>query len=290
MIKKITIFGNGYVSKCLSQKLNSLGWTICCTSRKVALGSPVTHGNITVINFLDPDLPAIINSSMVILSTVPPDNGIIDPVLQTYGDILSTGQFDWAGYLSSTSVYGNHHGAWVDEETECAPGNEKSKKRLLAEKQWLDLYFAAKLPVHILRLSGIYGPGRNCLEDILMGKDFTIVKENQYFSRIHIEDILTAIIASIALPTPGEIYNISDDEPSRIDVVQQFGANLLGKNKLKEMPIEAAVLSEQAQLFFQDSKKVSSNKIVQKLKVHWQYPNYRLGLLTGCLPYLSQSD
>lgn len=286
MNKKAIIFGNGYVSKFLIQKLNVLGWTIYCTSRKIALEKPVKTENVTIINFLDPNLPSIIKSSNILLSTVPPDREMIDPVLRRYADIISKQQFDWIGYLSSTSVYGNHDGAWVDEETECKPSNEKSTIRLLAEKQWLDLYFKYNLQVHIFRLSGIYGPGRNCLEDIMEGKDYTIIKENQYFSRTHIDDICQALIASINFPTAGEIYNISDDEPSQAHIVQQFGAEILGKDKLKEIPIEKSALSETAQGFFQDNKKVKNNKIVQKLNIRWKYPNYREGLLQGCLPYI----
>lgn len=286
MNKKIIIFGNGYVSKRLVQKLNDFGWTIYCTSRKVDSGSPIKNENATIINFFDPSLPAIIESSNVLLSTAPPDSEMIDPVLQRYADIISKKQFKWIGYLSSTSVYGNHDGAWVDEETECRPSNEKSKMRLLAEKQWFDLYFKYNQPVHIFRLSGIYGPGRNCLEDIIAGKEHTIVKEGHYFSRTHVDDICQAIIASINLPTAGEIYNISDDEPSQVHSVQQFGANILGKEKLKEIPIEKAVLSEAAKGFFQDNKKVMNHKIIQKLNIRWKYPNYRLGLLEGCLPYI----
>jgi nucleoside-diphosphate-sugar epimerase len=286
MNKKVIIFGNGYVSKSLIHKLKDFGWTIFCTSRKVDLRKPIKDENVTIINFLDSSLSSIIETSNILLSTAPPNTEMIDPVLEKYADVISETQFDWIGYLSSTSVYGNHDGAWVDEETECRPSNDKSKIRLLAEKQWLDLYFKHNQPVHIFRLSGIYGPGRNCLEDIIAGKDHTIVKEDQYFSRTHVDDICQAMIASINCPTAGEIYNISDDEPSHAHTVQQFGANILGKEKLKEIPIEKAVLSETAKGFFQDSKKVKSEKIIQKLNIRWKYPNYRQGLLEGCLPYI----
>lgn len=146
-------------------------------------------------------------------------------------------------------------------------------------------YFKHKLPVHVLRLSGIYGPGRNCLEEIKNGRDFTILKKDQYFSRIHIMDICQAIIASISSPTPGEIYNVSDNEPALINVVHQFGSKILNKGILKEISFEEYNLSEQMKMFFYDNKKVSNEKMIKNLKIKLHYPDYRMGLLKGCLLY-----
>lgn len=289
MNKTIIIFGHGYVSKFLIQKLNALGWIIYCTSRKTDIGRPVKNENVTIINFLDPAMPSLIKSSDALLSTVPPNNEMIDPVLHAYADVISKNMFEWIGYLSSTSVYGDHNGAWVNEETKCAPNNEQSRIRLLAEQQWLKLYSINKLPVHILRLSGIYGPHRNCLEQIKNGKDFTIIKKDQFFSRIHVEDICIATIASIKSPTAGEIYNISDDEPAPINIVQQFGASILNANSLNEIPFEVSDLSDQAKFFFNDNKKVNSQKIKGKLSIKWTYPNYIVGLTKGCLPGLNNT-
>mgnify|MGYP000474680821 CR=1 FL=1 len=111
------------------------------------------------------------------------------------------------------------------------------------------------------------------------GKDFTIVKKGQYFSRIHVTDICMATIISIKLPTSGEIYNVSDDESAPINIVQQFGANILNKNNLKEIHFECANLSDQAKYFYNDNKKVSNHKIKKQLNIRWKYPNYRIGLI-----------
>ncbi len=285
MNKQIVIFGYGYVSKFLIQQLQDLNWTVYCTSRKIPLDKPVSNGSVTIINFLDPKLPSIIKASNICLSTVPPSAESIDPVLQIHSDIIEKSSFEWIGYLSSTSVYGDHKGAWVDEDTECAPSNEKSRTRFLAEQQWLNLYKKHKLPVHILRLSGIYGPNRNCLEKIKHGEDCTIIKKEQYFSRIHVADICMAIITSITHPTSGEIYNVSDDEPAPINIVQQFGASILNADPLKEIPFENSDSSEKAKDFFNDNKKINNQKIKRYLNIRWQYPNYKSGLLKGCLPY-----
>ncbi len=285
MKKRILIFGNGYVAKFLSKELINHGWYVYCTSRQVESNNHNEFKNITMINFSDPALPEILKSANAILSTVPPNDEMIDPVLEKYLGLIKKEKFEWIGYLSSTSVYGNHDGKWVNEETKCFPSNLKSKARLLVEQEWLKLYLEHKLSVHILRLSGIYGPGRNCLEEIKNGKDFTVVKKNHNFSRIHVMDICQAIISSIHSPTPGEIYNVSDNEPAPLNVVQQFGSKILNKNILKEVFFEDANLSKQLEMFFADNKKVSNEKIGKKLKIKLHYPNYRIGLLKGCLPY-----
>lgn len=286
MKKIILIFGNGYVTKFVAQEFIKRGWVVYCTSRQEVAASSTAAAKLNIINYLHPKLPEIITAVPVILSTVPPDTVMIDPVLAKYATIIAQASCAWVGYLSSTSVYGNHHGNWVNEATTCLPGNVKARLRLLAEQQWLELYLKHNIPVHILRLSGIYGPGRNCLEAIQQGKNYTIVKKDHYFSRIHIMDICKTIAAAVQRPTPGEIYNVSDDEPAPIDVIQQFGARILHKQPLREVLFADAVLAAPAAMFFNDNKKVSNTKIVSKLNIKWRYPNYRNGLLQGCLPYL----
>ncbi|WP_017442889.1 SDR family oxidoreductase [Rickettsia gravesii] len=286
MKKIILIFGHGYISQFLLKKLAEVGWVVYCTSRKDEHKNLLEFSNVKIINYFDPSLIEIIKLTNAILSSVPTDDEVIDPVLARYSRTISQRRFQWVGYLSSTGVYGNHDGKWVDEETKCLPNNLKSKIRLLAEQKWLALYFKYKIPVHIFRLSGIYGPGRNCLEEINNSKDFTIIKKDQFFSRVHVEDVCQAIISSLNFPTPGEIYNLSDDEPAPINVVHQFGAKILNKHQLQEIPFENANLSKQAKMFFIDNKKVSNDKIIQNLNIKLKYPDYRIGLLQGCLPYL----
>lgn len=289
MNKKIILFGYGYVSQFLAKHLNKLGWIIYCTSRAIPIGHQLRNENIIIINFLDPIIISIIQSSHILLSTIPPDNKIIDPVIFQYRDLISQTKFQWIGYLSSTCVYGNHHGSWVNEETQCKPNNERSKIRLSAEQLWKKLYSNNRLSVNIFRLSGIYGPKRNCLEQIKNGKDYTIIKMNQYFSRIHVEDICMAIISSINSQNTGEIFNVSDDKPAPLHMVYNFAAKLLNKKKLKEIPWEDSKLSDQANAFFRDNKKICSNKIKEKLNIKWIYKDYRTGLLDGCLPYLNKN-
>jgi nucleoside-diphosphate-sugar epimerase len=288
MKKVILIFGHGYVSKFLFQELIEEGWDVYCTSRDSDLNAKISYKNVKMTNFLSSDVSQILSSAHAILTTVPTEDQVIDPVLNTYFKEISEKKPKWIGYLSSTGVYGHHHGQWVNEKTECNPTNSKSKLRLLAENQWLSLFSNHYLPVHIFRLSGIYGPGRNCLEEIIRGKSSTVVKNDHHFSRIHVADICATIIASINSPNPGEIYNVSDDEPAPLHCVQQFGADILNRGKLKEVPFENAQLSQMAIDFFNDNKKVCNKKIKNELHVNLKYPNYRIGLLEGCLPHMGR--
>lgn len=274
--KIITIFGYGYVSQYLIQELLKLHYLIYCTSR-----TPNHHvsnnKNLHIMDFSDPEIPNILKQSSLVLSTVPPCDSFIDPVLHKYFTFLSNNDFKWIGYLSSTSIYGDHDGEWVDEFSKCMPSNQKSLKRLEAENKWMKLYLKYNLPVNIFRLSGIYGPQRNCIEQIDNGKDYTIFKKDHFFSRIHVHDICKVIIASINKPYKGEIFNLSDDEPSPLNKVQQYGAKLLNQ-KLKEIAFENTNLSISAKNFFNDNKKVCNKKIKSYLDINLDYPNYKHGL------------
>jgi nucleoside-diphosphate-sugar epimerase len=288
MQKTIVIFGYGYTGKFLAEKLINKGYIIYCTSRKIKIDEIYQHDNIKIINFFNNKLYNIIQKADAILSTIPTtNNSFIDPVLELYGKIISKQQFLWAGYLSSTGVYGDHNGEWVNEQALCLPSNAKTKARLSVEQQWLSLYYSHKIPMHIFRLSAIYGPNRNCLEEIKKGKNFTIVKNDQYFSRIHIDDICQVIIHSLNNPTAGEIYNVSDNKPAPLHIVQQFGAKILKCNKLHEIYWNETDMSLDMKIFFQDNKKISNHKMIQNLNIKLKYPDYQIGLANGCLPFLT---
>ncbi len=286
MKKVILIFGYGYVSKFLASELSKNNCSVYITSRNFDPETEPLCRNIKIINFFDSEVLKVLELADIVLSTVPTNDDIVDPVLHKYFNQISQKELSWIGYISSTSVYGNHDGAWVNEQTKCKPTNLKAKTRLLAEKEWLTLYSNYNLPVHIFRLSGIYGPERNCLEEIIKGKNFTVVKDDHNFSRIHVADICKTVMASIHSPNHGQIYNVSDDEPAPLHVVQQFGADILKKGMLQQIPFEKAELSQMAKDFFTDHKKINNDKIKNELNIELEYPNYRVGLLKGCLPYL----
>jgi nucleoside-diphosphate-sugar epimerase len=189
----------------------------------------------------------------------------------------------WLGYLSTTGVYGDTGGAWVDEESPLLPDTERGKRRLEAETKWLSLYRCAGLPVHIFRLAGIYGPGRNQLVSVLDGTAKRIVKPGQVFGRVHVEDIAGVLEASINHPCPGRAYNVCDDEPCPPQEVVSFAAQLLGKPVPPEIPFERAELLPMARSFYADSKRVSNARIKTELGYKLLYPNYRSGLMALAL-------
>ena len=184
----------------------------------------------------------------------------------------------WVGYLSTSGVYGNRGGDWVDEESPLEPTTARGQRRLEAERSWLRLHSDFGLPVHLFRLAGIYGPGRNTLLNLRDGSAKRIIKPGQIFSRIHVDDIAGVLAASMAKPNPGRVYNVCDDEPCPPQEVVEYAANLLGMSVPPEIPFEQAELSPMAKSFYADSKRVSNKRIKNELGYRLFYPNYREGL------------
>ena len=214
-----------------------------------------------------------------LLISIPPDaEG--DPVLRAAGESLTrrAGQFAWAGYLSTTGVYGDHGGGKVDEATPLRPSPGRNAWRVAAEAGWRALQERHGLPLHVFRLAGIYGPGRNALEKVLAGTASRIDKPGHLFSRIHVEDIAAVLAASIARPNPGAVYNVCDDEAASSADVTAFAAGLLGLPPPPLMKLEEAGLSAMAQSFYRDSRRVDNRRVRQELGVQLAYPTYREGL------------
>lgn len=273
MVKKILIFGHGYVSRFLGRQLLEEGWLVYATSRSVCDRSD--DAGITVLSFFSDELPALIEKADLILSTVAP--GDDDPVLSRYQGALTQSCARWVAYVSATSVYGDYHGEWVDEVSECRPADARSKRRYRVEQTWLGLHKEYGLPVHAFRLSGIYGPNRNALERLKQSGPPCIVKAGHTFSRIHVLDICQALKASMERPTPGEVFNVSDDEPAALHEVQAYAADLLGV-RLQTVSYEQADLTPGMRSFFEANKKINATKIKECLGVTWLYSSYREGL------------
>ncbi len=237
---RLFIFGLGDSARVLASQLQPLGWRIAGTTRdedkayRLAVAGIETH-------FFDrgrplPDPAAALDGATHLLSSVPPDEWG-DPVIDHHGaDLAAQGGLAWAGYLSTTGVYGDSAGAWVDEESPLRPGNERSRRRCAAERAWSDLRRIGGVPVHLFRLAGIYGPGRNALRERLSGRARRIVKPDQVFSRIHVADIAGALQASMAAPRPGRVYNLADDEPATAAAVMEEACRLLGLPAPPEVP------------------------------------------------------
>ncbi|MDE0114638.1 MAG: SDR family oxidoreductase [Albidovulum sp.] len=280
MKRTLLCFGVGYSARALSRLLLSTGeWRIIGSTRSPEKAASAKLLQIDSIIWPGGDLaPAIENATHLLMSIAPGDRG--DPVIEAYGEeiISSASGICWAGYLSTTAVYGDRGGRWVDEESPLAPTTERGRRRVDAERAWQKLATKCGLPLHIFRLAGIYGPGRGPLEAVKTGRGRRIIKKNQVFNRIHVEDIAKALAASIEKPEPGEIYNLCDDLPAPPQEVVAFASELLGVPLPEAVPFESAEMTRMARSFYSESKKVSNEKLKRQLGLSLAYPDYLSGL------------
>ncbi len=213
-----------------------------------------------------------------IVSSIPPDDAG-DPVIRHAAhQIRDCTSLQWVAYLSTTGVYGDRQGGWVDETGALKPAGARGERRVLAESQWLDLQNRVSAAVQIFRLAGIYGPGRNGFTALRNGTARRVVKPGQVFSRIHVSDIAATLLASIDRPRRGGIYNVCDNEPAPPQDVVAFAAELLGLPVPPDIPFADADLSPMGRSFYGESKRVSNDLIKSELGVRLRYPDYRTGL------------
>ena len=266
MSGRFFIFGLGFSGRVIARRLAEAGWSVAGTTRS---GEAVDLAGVTVLPFdRDHPLPeAALDGVTHLLSSVPPDaQG--DPVVEA----VRGRQLDWAGYLSTTGVYGDHGGGWVDEDTPVAPTLERSRRRVEAEAAWL------AEGAHVFRLAGIYGPGRSAIDSVRAGTAKRVVKPGQVFSRIHVDDIAAAVLASVAKPHPGRIYNLCDDDAAPPQEVIAHACALLGVEPPPEIALADADLSPMALSFYADNKRVRNDRMKTELGVRLRFPTYREGL------------
>ena len=272
--------GYGYTARTLSRALTADGWRIVGTSRSAAGVARISaDGHDAVVFDGTEPLPAdvLADATHILVSTPPGPDG--DPVLLACrSQIASSHGVAWIGYLSTTSVYGDRGGEWVDETSELLPVGARGRRRVTAEQGWLESMADNRPPVHIFRLAGIYGPYRNALVNLLDGTAQRIVKPGQVFSRIHVDDAATVLLASIARPRAGSIYNVCDDEPVPPQDVVAFAAKLMGVELSAEVPFAKAELSPMARSFYEECKRVRNDKIKDELGVQLRYPSYKEGI------------
>jgi nucleoside-diphosphate-sugar epimerase len=199
-------------------------------------------------------------------------------VLRFHAEDIAQSDAEWVGYLSTIGVYGDHGGAWVDETTPATPTSERSKRRELAEQQWLGFAERSSKRVEVFRLAGIYGPGSSAIDSLTNGLARSIVKTNQVFNRIHVEDIARTLVAAFSQPHLHSIYNVTDDEPAPPQVVNAYAAELLGLPPPIEIPYEDAQLSEMGRSFYAENKRVHNDRIKKELGVKLAFPTYKEGL------------
>ena len=281
--KRLFCFGFGFSAEALARRLAPRGFDVAGTTRSEAKAMRMKAEEVEPWLFADgkgiadPER-ALAGTTHLLISTPPGEDG--DPVLAAHAGLLSrmAPDLEWLAYLSTTGVYGDRQGEWVDEESPLEPNTERGRRRLRAERDWTELAERSGAPLHIFRLAGIYGPGRNQLRSLKEGKAKRIVKPGQVFSRIHVDDIAAVLEASIANPHPGAAYNVCDDEPAPPQDVVAYAADLLGQAPPPEISFEEAELSPMAASFYADSKRVSNRRIREELGVRLAWPTYREGL------------
>ena len=274
-MNRLLCFGLGYSARVLAARLAAVGWCISGTSRS----DEPSAARSTVPFDRDRSLSASAFEGVThILVSIPPENRG-DVVLDLHAShIAAMPRLRWLGYLSTTGVYGDRGGSWVDETSELRPTGERGRRRVIAEEGWLDLWRRHGVPVHIFRLAGIYGPGRSSFDALRAGTAKRIDRPGQVFSRIHVDDLAAVLLASIERPRPGAIYNVCDDEPASPADVVAYAAALLDAPLPPLVSFAEADLSPMARSFWDDNKLVSNTLIKKELGVRLRYPNYRAAL------------
>jgi nucleoside-diphosphate-sugar epimerase len=277
--RRFFIFGAGYSGKAFA-RANDRREAVFGTTRAPEKFDALRSAGIEPLQFdgaLSPELSeALARTTHLIVSVAPDEAG--EPVLNAAGDALRKQMpaLQWIGYLSTVGVYGDHGGAWVEETSECRPMSKRSVMRVAAEQEWLTLGREIGKPAAILRLSGIYGPGRNALTNLADGTARRLVKPGQVFNRIHCDDIAGALWL-LADKTLGGIFNVTDDEPAPPQDVVAYAAGLMGVEPPPEIPFETAQLSPMARSFYGENKRVA-NKAIKAAGYRFRFPNYRVAL------------
>lgn len=278
---QLLAIGLGYSAKAVAARLKPQGWHIAGSARTEEGLTAIRAGGYEAVPFSgdspSPTLAAALREATHLLLSAPPDaDG--DPVLMHHrADLDATPRLRWIGYLSTIGVYGDQGGAWVDEETPATPIFDRSIWRLAAEQAWLDFATTRGIAAAILRLSGIYGPGRSTLVRLKAGTERRIHKPGQVFNRIHVDDIATATEAAIARGAGG-VFNITDDEPAPPQEVSAFAAGLLGIESPPLIDWQEAQMPPMARSFYEENKRVRNDRMKQALGVTLRYPTYREGL------------
>ena len=282
MEKTLLSIGHGFSARALAARLVPQGWRIVGTTRSPDKADAIADTGVEPVVWPGADLGALIAQFPNVLVSAGPDSAG-DPVLNAVEDAVTRAAPDlrWVGYLSTTGVYGDHDGDWVDEDTPLTPSTKRGRARVTAEARWQAI---PDLPLHIFRLAGIYGPGRGPFAKVRAGTARRIIKQGQVFSRIHVEDIAQALELSLQRPDPGAVYNLCDDDPAPPQDVIAHAAELLGLPVPPAIPFDQADMTPMARSFYAESKKVRNDRIKQALGWAPQFPTYRAGLAALLAP------
>lgn len=272
---KLLIVGVGYVGSRVLKEFRGKCDKIWGTTRRDVL---LTDSDIVTFDESSPIRAQIIEEATHILQTIPPVEGE-DLLLKHHKQqLIQSENLRWIGYCSTTGVYGDTHGGWVTESSPCFPAQRRSIERKHIEDQWIELWRSCALPIHIFRLSGIYGPHRSQIRSVLAGKARRIVKQGQVFSRIHVDDIVQILKASMENPQSGEIYNAADDFACSSNEIIEYICQELNLSLPPEVSVNSDEVSEMARSFYAECRRVSNGKIKKELGIILKYPTYQQGL------------
>jgi len=271
MTQTLLSIGHGFTAREFGTHVQNQGWQVIGTTRSNAKAQRLRDLGVEPIVWPGGNLnDAIHQATHILVSAAPDENG--DAFLNAYRDqVLSATHLKWIGYLSTTGVYGDHQGAWVDEDTPVVPTTKRGHHRAFAEQQWL----ATDLPIHVFRLAGIYGTGRGPFEKLRNGTARLVKKKGQVFGRIHVEDITQCLFASAMSPNAGRIYNLSDDEPAAPEDILTYAATLLNMPAPPEVDFDTAEMSPMARSFYSECKRVRNDRLKDELGITLKYPGYK---------------
>ncbi len=275
-------FGLGYSAETLvrlhGERFTSVSGTVRTLDKANRLRATDVNAIVYAGGAAGPLVAAALESADCLLVSAAPDDAG-DPMLrQLRPELTNAENLRTIVYLSTVGVYGDHGGAWIDESAPLKPTSERGKRRVLAEEAWIAFGQEHGVSVQIHRLAGIYGPGRNQLDDLREGTARRIIKVRQVFNRIHVEDIAGAAMAGFLHPAITGAFNICDNEPCPPQDVVSYAADLLGVPPPPEIPFADAKLSEMARSFYSESKRCSNRRLREVLDYQLRYPTYREGL------------
>lgn len=276
---RLFIFGLGYAGGAFARAMRGTAQWIGGTTRSAEAAESLAEAGIRPFVFggdgAGSGVAEAVRLATHVVVSVPP--GETDPVLDRHRASLAAAQPRWLAYLSSVGVYGNYGGAWVSEATTPHPAPGRSSARLAAEKAWAAFAAERDLPLAVLRIAGIYGPGRNAFVALADGSAHRVVKPGQVFNRIHLDDLTAALVAASQQDAAG-VFNVSDDEPAPPQEVVAFASDMMGVKPPPEVPLRIAALSPMARSFYAECKRVKNARLRETLGVALRYPTYREGL------------
>ncbi|MDC1169148.1 oxidoreductase [Candidatus Pelagibacter ubique] len=278
----IFCFGFGQVAKNFINKLSVEQYNINLSATSRSESSKKTFNGINYNSYLfnrdnfDQNLVVKLKEADHILVSIPPENQE-DLVIKNFSKFIESSKVKWITYLSATSIYGDHKGEWVNENSKTNPISNNGIARLKAENAWFSLEKNKKIPIQIFRLSGIYSNEKNILIRLKSGGVKLINKKNHFFSRIHVDDISNILFKSLSKFKSGEIYNLSDDKPSTSEEVTLFGAKILNIENIEKIEVDQ-IKSEMLKNFYNESKKVSNKKMKSYFNYNLKFPSYIEGL------------